>query len=696
MEKYEVLQQLQPGALGTVLVAGLKAERNAKDRFVIKQVECIDEKQANEALKEAMGLLQLHHLRICAYKELFVTWDNEISSVFLCLVMQHSGQADLSSLIKTKRQKQEKIANMVTLRFLGQIVDALVYIHKQNIFHRNLKPSNILMTGEASFKLCDFSTETLMTDEWKWKIRVQENHKCWMAPEAISFSFSDKSDIWSLGCILLDMVTCSTLNAEEITLLLQDIRRNASHLERVPSLMQKADNSSLSLYPILCMMLQIQSNMRPTAKDLIDVPVIGECLLIVGSSLLKKKKTLSSCIIDMFLGGGIGSILALPYLLRLTELIAFSMKTHTDSFKIHVDGCNLLLGILSQALEQDVVMVLGEDVTNSLLEILKRHSKDEEFLSLICPLLMMISADEVAAENLRKAGLISDLLSVLPSFIHNEQICHSSCAVLWSLAVSGNSVDQAMLPRAVPIIAKVIQEHPQNGAVLKSACSALWVLSLQGFLTENDYEPTTALLMDALRMNLEKPLVVNNACLALASLLRLSEIAAFRFITDPKGSGINLIKDAYQFYCDDPQVVESICVLINEMVQYGDYGPCGHSTFETTGVKAFCIRTRPADFWLRYKSLDHPEVFHKIFLTRKITIGPLTILDSMLCLVTATVRLIAILKSLPYFVDFKNIQNKGFSLDSFSKAVSASSCTHRNLKAFSFYYSFNIYFLSNY
>lgn len=113
MEKYEVLQRLQPGALGTVLVAGLKAERNAKDRFVIKQVECIDEKQANEALKEAMGLLQLHHSSICAYKEMFVTWDNEISSLYLCLVMQHSGQVDLSSLIKTKRQKPEKIADVV-------------------------------------------------------------------------------------------------------------------------------------------------------------------------------------------------------------------------------------------------------------------------------------------------------------------------------------------------------------------------------------------------------------------------------------------------------------------------------------------------------------------------------------------------------------------------------------------------------
>ncbi|NXI71260.1 STKL1 protein, partial [Anseranas semipalmata] len=207
----QVLEQLQPGALGTMLVVESKAKKSEKMKYVIKQVECTEEKQANKALKEAMDLLKLHHSNICAYKELFVTWDNEISSLFLCLVMEHSGQVDLSSLIKTKRQKSEKIADMVMVKFLGQMVDALFYIHKQNIFHRNLKPSNILMTDEESFMLCDFSTETLMTDEMKWKIRVEESRyfsKSWMAPEAFRFSFSEKSDIWSLGCILLDMMTC--------------------------------------------------------------------------------------------------------------------------------------------------------------------------------------------------------------------------------------------------------------------------------------------------------------------------------------------------------------------------------------------------------------------------------------------------------------------------------------------------------
>ncbi|OPJ67708.1 serine/threonine kinase-like domain-containing protein STKLD1 isoform A [Patagioenas fasciata monilis] len=589
MEKYEVLEQLQPGALGTMLVAELKTEMDAEKKYIIKQVECIEEKQANEALKEARDLLKLHHSNICVYKELFVTWDNEISSLFLCLVMEHSGQGDLSAAIKEKRHKSEKITDMVIMSFLGQMVDALFYIHTQNIFHRNLKPSNILVTGEASFMLSDFGTETLMTDEMKWKIRVEESCKSWMAPETFGFSFTEKSDIWSLGCILLDMMSCSVLN---------DIRQDTNRLEMIVIPLQAEYTSSAPLFPILFMMLQIEPSMRPTAKDLTDDPFIRECLTVAGASSVKLKKSLLPKIIDVFLEARIEEVLefmqafwdieevqvkaiqlfassvrdksAWTYLLKFTELTTFAMKTHVDSPKLQADGCSLLLEILSQAPEQDAVMALIENVATSLLDTVRKHSENEELLSLLCTLLMMISASEVAAENLRKAGIITDLLSILSGFPHNAKICFSCCGVLWSLAVGENNTDHALLKSAVPVISAVLQEHLQNGPVTESACSALWALSLQGCLTENEYESTTALLLDVLRMNLERPVLVKNTCLALASLLRLSEIPALRFITDSKGSGIKLMKDAYHLHINDPDVVENICMLINEMVQYED------------------------------------------------------------------------------------------------------------------------------
>ncbi|XP_027742909.1 serine/threonine kinase-like domain-containing protein STKLD1 isoform X4 [Empidonax traillii] len=565
------------------------------------EVECIEQYQANEALKEAKDLLKLRHSNICIYKELFLTWNNEVSSLFLCLVMQHSGQGDLSALIKEKRQKSEKITDTVVQRFLGQMVDALFYTHRQNILHRNIKPSNILVTGEASFMLSDFSTESLMKDEMKWKIRVEESSKSWMAPETFEFSFTEKSDIWSLGSVLLDMMTCFVLSAEERTSLLQDIRGDSSCLQGALTLVQNADNSYLPLFPILLMMLRIEPSMRPSAKDLVDVPFIKECLTFAGDTSVILKKSLPPKITDMLLEGGIESVLAFmqaswnveevqakgiqhlasfvkdksafPHLLTCTEVIALAMKTHVTSLKLQLEGCTLLLEILSQALEHGVVMALDERVAGCLLATARKHSGNEELLSLLCTVLMMVSASEVTAENLRKVGIIPDLLSILRRFLHNEEICFSCCGVLWSLAVSGNSEnngDRAVLESAVPVTSAVLQKHLQNGAVAESACSALWALSLQGSLTDNDSEPTTALLLEALRMNPERAMLMKNGCLALASFLRVSEIAALAFITDSKGSGIELIKDVYHLHFDDPGVVGAVCLLMKEMAQYDE------------------------------------------------------------------------------------------------------------------------------
>ncbi|XP_056361476.1 serine/threonine kinase-like domain-containing protein STKLD1 isoform X2 [Oenanthe melanoleuca] len=607
MEKYEVLEQLQPGALGTMLTAQLRTHQGALKKYAIKQ---------------ARDLLKLHHSNICTYKEFFVIWNNKVSSLFLCLVMQHSGQGDLSALIKEKRQKSEKIAHTVVQKFLGQMVDALFYIHKQNIWHRNLKPSNILVTGETSFMLSDFSTETLMKDELKWKIRVEEESKSWMAPETFEFSFTEKSDIWSLGCVLLDMMSCFVLNAEEITSLLQEIRGDSSCLVGVLTLMQDGGSSYLPFFPILLMMLQIEPSMRPTARDMITLPFIGKCLTFAGDTSIKLKKSLSPTVTDLLLQGGVGNVLefmqaswdieqvqakgiqhlssflkdrsAFPYLLTCTEVITLAMKTHIDSLDLQVEGCILLLEILSQALEQGMMMALDENVASCLLHTVRKYSENEEFLSMFCTLLMMVSASEVAAENLRKVGIIPDLLSILRRFLHNDKICFSCCAVLWSLAVSevcgvliimegwkhrlcsvalGNSennADQAVLESAVPVTSAVLQNHLQNGVVAESACSALWALALQGCLSDSDYEPTAALLLDALRMNPERAVLVKNGCLALASLVRLSETAALAILLDSKGSGIELIRDEYHLHFDEPGVAEALCLLMNEMVQYDE------------------------------------------------------------------------------------------------------------------------------
>ncbi|QRW13367.1 cytokinesis protein sepH [Ceratobasidium sp. AG-Ba] len=96
-------------------------------------------------------------------------------------------------------------------RFEGNVVAGLVthvlagldYLHQSFVAHRNLKPTNILVTETGGVKLTDFGVSlNLITVD-----KVAGTPE-WTAPELTHLGiYSAKSDIWSLGCIIVEMLT---------------------------------------------------------------------------------------------------------------------------------------------------------------------------------------------------------------------------------------------------------------------------------------------------------------------------------------------------------------------------------------------------------------------------------------------------------------------------------------------------------
>lgn len=106
----------------------------------------------------------------------------------------------------------------------GQLLEALVYIHKKSIIHRDLKPSNIFLRSDLSLSIGDFGVATLMDDK-RTKTRTTVGSVNWMAPEVFERPYDERSDVWSFGCIMLEIATCSLLDQSGISDLLFETKK---------------------------------------------------------------------------------------------------------------------------------------------------------------------------------------------------------------------------------------------------------------------------------------------------------------------------------------------------------------------------------------------------------------------------------------------------------------------------------------
>lgn len=90
----------------------------------------------------------------------------------------------------------------------------LKYIHSGGLIHRDLKPSNILIDSECKIKLADFGLARLATDIDEFTVMTDYVATRWYrSPEILLGSpiYNNSVDMWSVGCILGEMVLCKSI-----------------------------------------------------------------------------------------------------------------------------------------------------------------------------------------------------------------------------------------------------------------------------------------------------------------------------------------------------------------------------------------------------------------------------------------------------------------------------------------------------
>ncbi|KAJ7384475.1 Mitogen-activated protein kinase kinase kinase 2 [Desmophyllum pertusum] len=141
------------------------------------------------------------------HKRIVSCYGSEQKDGGLYLFMEFMAGGSLSDHIKRNKTLSESESGKYTM----QILEGVSFLHSENIIHRDIKGSNVLLDDDGNVKLADFGLSKIIQ-----KIGSKTNlMSCcgtlyWMAPEIFrGEGYGRKADIWSVGCTVVEMLTGS-------------------------------------------------------------------------------------------------------------------------------------------------------------------------------------------------------------------------------------------------------------------------------------------------------------------------------------------------------------------------------------------------------------------------------------------------------------------------------------------------------
>jgi len=194
---YKILEQIGAGGMAKVYLAVHKDVPNLK--VVLKVLS--DPRLAERFKQEADKLALLdEHPNICKIKHFFNHGDEFV------IAMEHINGPTLDQMLADK----EKLSIAESIKITLEILSILESAHGQGIYHRDIKPGNIMLDKSGQVKIIDFGIAKGDTDPNLTIAGSSAGTPLYMAPE--QFSASDNidysiSDIYAVGTTLFKMVT---------------------------------------------------------------------------------------------------------------------------------------------------------------------------------------------------------------------------------------------------------------------------------------------------------------------------------------------------------------------------------------------------------------------------------------------------------------------------------------------------------
>ncbi|WP_176849645.1 serine/threonine-protein kinase [Belnapia rosea] len=198
--KYELRGTLGSGAMGTVYDA---LDRNIERRVAIKVVKLppAGDPEGEEAhgrfRREAQAAGRLAHPNIVGVYD----YGENAESAWIVMELVEGGS------LKDRLDRKERFPVPEIVRIMEEVLAALAYSHGRGVVHRDIKPGNIMLSGDGAVKMADFGIARLENSSMT-QIGTVMGTPSYMAPEQLRGETVDaRADIWAAGVMLYQLLT---------------------------------------------------------------------------------------------------------------------------------------------------------------------------------------------------------------------------------------------------------------------------------------------------------------------------------------------------------------------------------------------------------------------------------------------------------------------------------------------------------
>ncbi|XP_012866124.1 PREDICTED: tyrosine-protein kinase HCK [Dipodomys ordii] len=173
------------------------------------------------------------------------------------IVTEFMAKGSLLDFLKSDEGSKQPLPKLID--FSAQIAEGMAFIERRNYIHRDLRAANILVSASLVCKIADFGLARIIEDN---EYTAREGAKFpikWTAPEAINFgSFTIKSDVWSFGILLMEIVTFGRIPYPGMSN--PEVIRSLEHGYRMP----RPEHCPVELYNIMTRCWKNRPEERPT------------------------------------------------------------------------------------------------------------------------------------------------------------------------------------------------------------------------------------------------------------------------------------------------------------------------------------------------------------------------------------------------------------------------------------------------